>query len=95
MRIGIDAGGTFTDFVVLRDDGRIETFKLRSNPANPAAVILAGIERAAAGRKIEIVHGLNVGKKEVLESKGGGMDLVRKVGFEDMVSIGWKNWGEV
>ena len=28
MRLGIDAGGTFTDFVVLQDDGRIATFKV-------------------------------------------------------------------
>ena len=53
MRIGIDTGGTFTDFVVARDDGTIETFKLRSNPADPAAVILAGLERI--GGKPEVV----------------------------------------
>ena len=35
MRIGVDAGGTFTDFVVLHDDGRLELFKLRSNPRAP------------------------------------------------------------
>ncbi len=46
MRIGVDAGGTFTDFVVLHDDGRMETFKLRSHPREPAKVILAGLERA-------------------------------------------------
>jgi N-methylhydantoinase A len=48
MRIGIDAGGTFTDFVVLQDDGRISTFKIRSNPQSPASVILEGIARAAS-----------------------------------------------
>jgi activator of 2-hydroxyglutaryl-CoA dehydratase len=47
MRIGVDAGGTFTDFVVLHDDGRLESFKLRSNPAAPAQVILEGLEQAA------------------------------------------------
>jgi len=30
MRIGIDSGGTFTDFVVLDDDGKLASFKLRS-----------------------------------------------------------------
>ncbi len=49
MRIGIDAGGTFTDFIVVHDDGAIETFKLRSNPRSPASVILAGLAQAAAG----------------------------------------------
>ena len=50
MRIGVDAGGTFTDFVVVEDNGRLSTFKLRSNPAAPARVILQGIEQAALGR---------------------------------------------
>ena len=49
MRIGIDAGGTFTDFVVAKDDGGVETFKIRSNPANPAAVILEGLRRDRGG----------------------------------------------
>jgi len=40
LRIGVDAGGTFTDFAILHDDGRLESFKLRSNPAAPAEVIL-------------------------------------------------------
>ena len=52
MRIGVDAGGTFTDFVVLHDDGRLlETFKLRSNKADPAKVILDGLDDGARGRK--------------------------------------------
>jgi N-methylhydantoinase A/oxoprolinase/acetone carboxylase beta subunit len=50
MRIGVDAGGTFTDFVVLEDNGRLSTFKLRSDPKSPAKVILAGLERAAEER---------------------------------------------
>ncbi len=49
MRIGVDAGGTFTDFVVLHDDGRLESFKLRSDPRAPAKVILAGL---SAGRRL-------------------------------------------
>src|SRR5262245_10573982 len=57
LRIGVDAGGTFTDFVVLHDNGRLESFKLRSNPAAPAAVILEGIQRATGGGRAEVVHG--------------------------------------
>jgi len=40
MRIGIDIGGTFTDFVILQPDtGRLETFKLPSTPGNPAEAV--------------------------------------------------------
>src|SRR5580704_15505052 len=56
MRIGIDAGGTFTDFIVVRDNGTIETFKLRSNPRSPASVILAGLEQAAGGTRADVIH---------------------------------------
>jgi N-methylhydantoinase A len=45
IRIGIDTGGTFTDFVVARGSG-IHSFKLPSTPHNPAEAILAGVERA-------------------------------------------------
>ncbi len=44
MRIGIDSGGTFTDFVVLSDDGKAHFIQAaRSNPASPASVVLEGL----------------------------------------------------
>ncbi len=46
MRIGIDVGGTFTDFVVFDpDDGGLETFKVLSTPEDPAAAVLEGLRR--------------------------------------------------
>ena len=61
MRIGIDAGGTFTDFIVAGDDGTVESFKLRSDPRAPAAVILAGLKRVASkARRVDVVHGLSL-----------------------------------
>lgn len=92
MRIGIDAGGTFTDFVVLRDDGRLETFKLRSNPADPASVILAGISRAVAGKQnVEIIHGSTVATNALLERRGARTAFVTTEGFEDLLAIGRQN----
>jgi N-methylhydantoinase A/oxoprolinase/acetone carboxylase beta subunit len=88
MRIGIDAGGTFTDFVILHDDGRIDMFKLRSDPKSPASVILAGIDRAAGGRRAEIVHGSTVATNALLERKGVRTAFVTTEGFEDLISIG-------
>ena len=66
MRIGIDTGGTFTAFVVAHDDGCVETFKIRSNPAAPARVILEGLARAAAKAKTEVVHGSTVATNALL-----------------------------
>jgi N-methylhydantoinase A/oxoprolinase/acetone carboxylase beta subunit len=94
MRIGIDSGGTFTDFVVLRDDGRIESFKLRSNPLSPAGVVIEGLQRIAAGRA-EVLHGSTVATNALLERKGAKTAFVTTRGFEDLIAIGRQNRPEL
>src|SRR5258708_28597816 len=91
LRIGVDAGGTFTDFVILHGDGRLESFKMRSNPAAPAAVILEGIRRATGGRRAEVVHGSTVATNALLERKGARTAFVTTDGFTDLVFIGRQN----
>jgi N-methylhydantoinase A/oxoprolinase/acetone carboxylase beta subunit len=89
----VDAGGTFTDFVVLHDDGRIETFKLRSHPREPAKVILAGLEQAAG--TADVVHGSTVATNALLERKGARTAFVTTAGFEDLLEIGRQNRAEL
>jgi len=92
LRIGVDTGGTFTDFVVQQPDGTLTSFKLPSNPADPASVILAGITRAANGaKKAEVVHGSTVATNALLERKGARVAFVTTAGFEDMLTIGRQN----
>ena len=95
MRIGIDSGGTFTDFVVLHDDGRLESFKLRSSRAAPASVILEGIRRIAEPERTEIVHGSTVATNALLERKGAKTAFVTTAGFEDLIAIGRQNRAEL
>jgi len=96
MRIGVDAGGTFTDFVVLHDDGRLETFKLRSNPRSPAKVILTGLEQAAANqRNVGVVHGSTIATNALLERKGARTAFITTAGFEDLLEIGRQNRPEL
>jgi N-methylhydantoinase A/oxoprolinase/acetone carboxylase beta subunit len=98
MRIGVDAGGTFTDFVVLHDDGGLESFKLPSNPRAPAQVILAGIERAVVGARrgaVDVVHGSTVATNALLERKGVRTAFVTTAGFEDLLEIGRQNRPEL
>jgi N-methylhydantoinase A len=95
MRIGVDAGGTFTDFVVLHDDGRLESFKLRSNPRAPARVILEGLRRAAGLEPADVVHGSTVATNALLERKGARTAFVTTAGFEDLVAIGRQNRAEL
>src|ERR1700735_831848 len=95
MRIGIDSGGTFTDFVVLDDSGKLESFKLRSNPASPASVVLEGLRRIAAKRAAEVVHGSTVATNALLERKGAKTAFVTTSGFEDLIAIGRQNRAEL
>jgi N-methylhydantoinase A len=98
MRIGIDSGGTFTDFVVLHDTGddtgNLESFKLRSNPASPADVVLEGLRRIAA-KRAEVVHGSTVATNALLERKGAKTAFVTTRGFEDLIAIGRQNRPEL
>jgi N-methylhydantoinase A len=87
VRIGIDAGGTFTDFVILHDDGRLEVFKLRSTSSDPASVILQGIQRASPPASTEIVHGSTVATNALLERKGARTAFVTSPGFRDLLEL--------
>lgn len=95
MRIGVDAGGTFTDFVVLHDSGHLEVFKLRSNPHAAAQVILEGLDRAGALRQTEVIHGSTVATNALLERKGARTAFVTTAGFEDLLEIGRQNRPEL
>jgi N-methylhydantoinase A/oxoprolinase/acetone carboxylase beta subunit len=95
MRIGVDAGGTFTDFIVLHDDGKLSTFKLRSDPKSPASVILAGLKKAAGNQRAEVVHGSTVATNALLERKGVRTASVTTAGFEDMLEIARQNRAEL
>jgi N-methylhydantoinase A/oxoprolinase/acetone carboxylase beta subunit len=95
MRIGIDAGGTFTDFIVVDHSGTIQTFKLRSNPRSPASVILAGLEHAAGTKRADVIHGSTVATNALLERKGARTALVTTAGFEDVIHIGRQNRAEL
>ena len=89
IRIGIDTGGTFTDFVVARGS-RLTSFKEPSTPRNPAEAILTGVARILADEAapFEIVHGTTVATNALLERKGARIVLITTEGFEDVIEIG-------
>ncbi|MEW5872807.1 MAG: hydantoinase/oxoprolinase family protein [Chloroflexota bacterium] len=97
--IGIDIGGTFTDFVVYRpSDGALRTFKLLSTPHDPAEAVLRGLERIAAegwGPIERITHGSTVATNALLERKGARTALVTTRGFADVLQIGRQNRPEL
>jgi N-methylhydantoinase A len=87
VRVAIDTGGTFTDFVYLQDGG-LRALKLRSTPANPAQAVLAGLENIGAGDEVSVRHGTTVGTNAMLEGKGARVAFVTTEGFEDTIAIG-------
>ncbi len=93
MRVGVDIGGTFTDFVVVRGDegARVETFKVLSTPHDPAEAVLAGLARLPTADRRHIVHGSTVATNAVLERKGARTALVTTRGFRDVLHIGRQN----
>ncbi len=90
IRVGIDTGGTFTDFVVARGS-HLTSFKEPSTPHNPAEAILSGVARILSeieGASFEIVHGTTVATNALLERKGARTALITTEGFEDVIEIG-------
>jgi N-methylhydantoinase A len=88
--IGVDTGGTFTDFV-FREGEHWGIYKLLSTPANPAAAVLAGLNHIAQGKRKQIIHGSTVATNAILERKGAKTALITNKGFEDIIEIGRQN----
>ena len=89
MRLGIDSGGTFTDFVFL-GEGEGWVHKVPSTPADPLQAILAGVAemRPQGLNGVEVVHGTTRGTNAFLERKGARVALLTTAGFEDVLGIG-------
>jgi N-methylhydantoinase A len=89
MRLGIDSGGTFTDFVFLgAGEGRVH--KVPSTPSDPLQSILTGIAELCPDglNGAEVVHGTTMGTNAFLERKGARVALLTTAGFEDVIFIG-------
>ncbi|HYK91800.1 MAG TPA: hydantoinase/oxoprolinase family protein [Acidobacteriota bacterium] len=89
-KIGIDTGGTFTDFILL-DGRKVRTLKLLSTPANPAHAVLQGLAQLMIDEDCEIFHGSTVATNALLERKGALVALITTRGFEDVIEIGRQN----
>ncbi|MDQ5837370.1 MAG: hydantoinase/oxoprolinase family protein, partial [Acidobacteriota bacterium] len=92
VRVGVDTGGTFTDFVY-HVGGRARIFKVPSTPDDPSRAITEGLRRVAeeTGARLgdlEVVHGTTVGTNALLERRGARAALVTTEGFEDVLVIG-------
>lgn len=88
MLLGIDTGGTFTDFVYIDDQG-VRIHKVLSTPEAPEKAILQGINALGVDNEsLLIVHGSTVATNAVLEKKGVRCCFVTNHGLADMLTIG-------
>ncbi len=91
--LGIDIGGTFTDIVLMRDDGSIRTTKSPSTPGRLLDGLLAGVSALAEeeGTDLEsllaglerIAHGTTAATNAFIERRGAKVALLTTRGFED------------
>lgn len=96
-RIGVDVGGTFTDFVMVDDHGAASVFKTSSTPADPSVGVLNGLREIAEAngmslqefaRNVEqIVHGTTVTTNAVLTGNGVKTGLLTTEGFRDILEM--------
>jgi N-methylhydantoinase A len=88
MLLGVDTGGTFTDFVVF--DGRsLRIHKVLSTPRAPEAAILQGLRELGLDLEgLRVVHGSTVATNAVLEGKGVRTLYITNRGLADVLTIG-------
>ncbi len=90
--VGVDTGGTFTDFVYLNSAGELHTHKVLSTPDDPARAILTGLrELGLEQAACRLVHGTTVGTNAVLEDRGAKVAFVTNTGFADLLTLGRQN----
>lgn len=87
--VGIDIGGTFTDFVIYAaGEQSLRRFKVLSTPADPAEAVLQGLAKISQSTGRHIVHGSTVATNAILERKGARTALITTEGFRDILKIG-------
>ncbi|HBH36572.1 MAG TPA: hydantoinase [Gammaproteobacteria bacterium] len=86
--LGVDTGGTFTDFVLF-DGESMRMHKVLSTPYAPEEAILQGIrEMGLEQQSFRMVHGSTVATNAALEGKGVATLYISNRGFGDLLTIG-------
>jgi N-methylhydantoinase A len=95
IRVGVDVGGTFTDFVLVDDyRGIVFTGKRLTTSGDPSRAILEGTEvllreaETVISAVDAIVHGTTLVANTVIERKGAKVGLITTKGFRDSIEMG-------
>ncbi|MBI4444982.1 MAG: hydantoinase/oxoprolinase family protein [Acidobacteria bacterium] len=97
FKIGIDVGGTFTDFFIWSDDGNTRALKVPSTPHDPSEAVMEGLAVAAQmeglalqdflSKTASVVHGTTVTTNAVLTRRGARTALVTTEGVRDALEM--------
>ena len=93
VRIGADVGGTFTDVVLIDDNGTVWTHKVLSSPPLFERAVLDGIAELLRAQNIagdavaQVAHGTTVATNAVLEHRGARTALLTTKGFRDVLEL--------
>ncbi|WHH60834.1 hydantoinase/oxoprolinase family protein [Petroclostridium sp. X23] len=95
--IGVDVGGTFTDFSMFNTETQnLLHFKHSSTPEDPSKAIVSGILHILTEQCIKpeevsyLAHGTTVATNALIEKKGARLGLITTKGFKDLMEIGWQ-----
>ena len=97
FRVGIDVGGTFTDFLVIGASGQRIVHKTSSTPDDPSIGVATGLDEIASQLETDlpaflaatdvIVHGTTVTTNAVLTRRGAHTGLLATKGFRDALAL--------
>lgn len=95
-RLGIDVGGTFTDFLLVDEEGNSEVYKVLSTPPDPSMGTMNGLEEMAAEKGVKladflsqvglIVHGTTITTNAVLTGTYARTGFITVKGFRDYLN---------
>src|SRR5271170_4948253 len=101
-RIGVDVGGTFTDFALFSDrDRRIEFLKVLTTPADPSQAVLEGVDLLTSAAGItaadisDIRHATTIATNTIIQRNGPKTALITTAGFRDIQIIGRQRRAEI
>jgi N-methylhydantoinase A len=90
--VAVDVGGTFTDFVYIREDGFLGFYKILSTPRNPEVAVLEGLR--VLGGASSVIHATTIATNALRGQVGLELPRVALVttrGFRDVIEIGRQN----
>lgn len=87
MRLGIDVGGTFTDFVLLGPDG-VRIHKRLTTPDDPLRALGEGMAAMGLPPPTPVVHGTTIVTNAILQGRGARTAFLTTEGFSDLLLLG-------